>query len=165
MRRHFGLVLLILAFGMPHDASAQRGSRSGPAMTPYGPMSNPTQSAEWRQAGGNPYIYEQMMQQKMMAAQQKVQQQEYQKLVKQQQAYEKWFKEQKAKKDKGQPVDPAFQRMLDQDAQVKAAIKARAERKKAQKAKHHAATMKTAKTAKTATPAADEKKTDAEPKP
>ncbi len=117
---------------------------SGPAMTPYGPMTNPTQSAEWRQAGGNPMIYEQIMEQKMMQAQEKAMQQEYQAMQKQQQAFQKWVKEQKAKKDKGQPVDPAYQRMLDHEAEYKAAIEARANKAAAKKAKKTKATKKTA---------------------
>src|SRR6478735_6430623 len=102
-------------------------------MTPFGPVYNPTQSAEWRQAGGNPEIYNQILQQKMMAAQQKAMEAEYKAALKQQQAYEKWLKDQKARKDKGQPVDPAYQRLLDLDAQQKAALKARAERAVAKK--------------------------------
>jgi len=133
MKRLLVLSALVLA-GMPHSAWAQRG-RSGPAMTPYGPMTNPTQSPEWRQAGGNPMIYEQIMMQKMMAAQQKEMQKQYQALQKQQQAYEKWLKEQKAKKDKGQPVDPAYQQLLDNQARFKAELEARAAKTAAKKSK------------------------------
>lgn len=126
MKRLCGLVLLVAILGSTSDAKAQRRGRGGPAMTPYGPVANPTQSPEWRQAGGNPMIYQQLIEQKMMVAQQKAMQQQYQAMQKQQQAYEKWVKEQKAKKDKGQPVDLAYQQMLDQKAQVEAAVEARA---------------------------------------
>jgi hypothetical protein len=112
-RRHLALVaLLVLAGASP--AFAQRGRvRANPvAQTPYGPVFNPAQSREWQQAGGNPMVYQQMMRQRMQQAQQKAQQQQYQALQKQQAAFNKWYSEQKAKRDKGQPTDPAFDRMF-----------------------------------------------------
>jgi len=128
MARAIALAVLVTLLAVPGAAHAQRRGRSGPAMTPYGPVANPTQSAEWRQAGGNPIIYQQIMEQKLLAAQQKEMQKEWQALQKQKQAYDKWLKEQKTKKDKGQPVDPAYQQMLDREAQYKAAVEARAAR-------------------------------------
>jgi len=113
-------------------------------MTPFGPVTNPTQTSEWRQAGGNPMIYEQIMTQKMMAAQQKAQNQQYQAMLKQQKAFQKWTKEQAAKKAKGQPVDPAYQQMLDNEAQAKAAAEARAARAAAKKEKKRTPARKAA---------------------
>jgi hypothetical protein len=165
MKRLLLLSAALVLSGMTSDAWAQRRGRSGPAMTPYGPVSNPTQSPEWRQAGGNPMIYEQIMMQKMMAAEQKQMQQQYQALQKQQQAYEKWLKEQKAKKDKGQPVDPAYQQLLDAQARYKADAEAYAAKVAARKTKKHSATKTKAKAkakakvqAKAAAPATEEKK-------
>ena len=80
-------------------------------------------------------IYEQIMMQKMMAAQQKAQNQQYQAMLKQQQAFQKWTKDQAARKAKGQPVDPAYQQMLDNETQYKAAMEARAARAAAKKEK------------------------------
>ena len=42
----------------------------------------------------------------------KASQKQQQQLLKQQRAFEKWLKAQKAKKDKGQPTDPAFDQLL-----------------------------------------------------
>lgn len=142
MKRLCSLVLLVIVLVSSSDAKAQRRGRGGPAMTPYGPMANPTQSPEWRQAGGNPMIYQQLIEQKMMVAQQKAMQQQYQAMQKQQQAFEKWVKEQKAKKEKGQAVDPAYQQMLDQKAQVEAAVEAHAAKLAALKEKKKRGTTK-----------------------
>ena len=159
MKRSIALAIVTVVTALPGMAQAQRGRMSsGPAMTPYGPMTNPTQSAEWRQAGGNPMIYEQIMEEKMMVAQQKAMQQEYQAMQKQQQAYQKWFKEQQAKKAKGQPVDPAYQRMLDQEAEYKAAIEARAIKAAAKKAARKTKAVKKPATSKKAS--SDSKATD-----
>jgi len=136
------LLVLGLLIGSSGVAQAQRGSRRGPAMTPYGQVYNPTQSPEWRQAGGNPIIYNQIIEQKLMAAQQKAMasqlkaaEAEYKALQKKQQAHERWLKEQKAKKEKNQPVDPAYQRLLDLEAQQKAAMEARISRAAAKRTK------------------------------
>ena len=135
MKRLLGIAVLTCLVAAPSVAQAQRRGRGGPAMSVDGPVFNPTQTPEWRQAGGNLMVYQQIMEQKMMVAQQKQMQQNYQAMVKQQQAYDKWIKDQKAKKEKGKPVDPAFQQMLDQEAQFKAAQEARAARIAAKKAK------------------------------
>ncbi len=135
MKRYLILAFLgVLLAAVPDSAFAQRRGRSNsPGMTPYGPEFSP---AEWKQAGGNPMIYEQIMEQKMMAAQQKAMQQEYQAMVKQQQAYQKWIKDQAAKKAKGQATDPMYDQMLAQEAAVQKARDeaiARAAAKKAKK--------------------------------
>ena len=135
MKRLLGIALLTCLVAAPSAAQAQRHGRGGPAMSVDGPVYNPTQTPEWRQAGGNLAVYQQIMEQKMLVAQQKQTQQNYQAMVKQQQAHDKWIKDQKAKKEKGKPVDPAFQQMLDQEAQFKAAQEARAARIAAKKAK------------------------------
>ena len=74
MSRRFGLAMMLAGLLLwPGLAQAQRGmSRyaNTPAMTPYGPVFNPTQTPEWRQAGGNPVVYQQIMMQKMAAAEQ-----------------------------------------------------------------------------------------------
>lgn len=149
MARSIALIILLSVLLIPGEARAQRrgGTRGGTRqpMSVDGPVYNPALSPEWRQAGGNPMIYQQIMQQKYLAAQQKQMQKEAEALRKQQQAYEKWLKEQKAKKDKGQPVDPAYQQMLDQEAQYKAAVEARAARAAAKKAKKSAPAKKAAK--------------------
>lgn len=135
MKRLLGIAVLTCLVSAPSVAQAQRRGRGGPAVSVDGPVFNPTQTPEWRQAGGNLMVYQQIMEQKMMVAQQKQMQQNYQAMVKQQQAYDKWLKDQKAKKEKGKPVDPAFQQMLDQEAQFKAAQEARAARVAARRAK------------------------------
>jgi len=67
--RRLAPALLALAVLVPTSAYAQRGfgrSHRGPAMTAFGPVYNPTMSPEWRMAGGNPVVYEQIMHMKMM---------------------------------------------------------------------------------------------------
>ncbi len=61
------VMLLALAF-VSRAAEAQRG-RNSPAMSPDGPVFNPTLTPEWKMAGGNPYVYEQIMEQKMQMLQ------------------------------------------------------------------------------------------------
>ena len=111
-RRLGGLALALAAILLLTPAARAQGrfGRSGPAMTPDGPVWNPTQTPEWRQAGGNMEVYQMIMQQKMFQAQLKQQQQ----LIKQQQAFQKWMKDQKAKKDKGQPYDKAYDQVVAQ---------------------------------------------------
>lgn len=142
MKRLLGIGLLLALIASPRDAQAQKGGRSGSAMTPFGPVTNPTQTKEWRLAGSNPVAYQAMMDQKAAAARQKAAQKEAQALQKQQQAvqkqqqaFEKWLKDQKSKKEKGKPVDPAYQRMLDEEGRVKAAAEARAARASARRPK------------------------------
>ena len=53
-------------------------------MTPFGPVYN-TNSPEWRQAGGNPIVYQQIMEQKMMMQQQQMYMKQQQLYMKQQQ--------------------------------------------------------------------------------
>lgn len=150
MKRLLGIAVLTCLVADPGAAQAQRRGRGGPAMSADGPVFNPTQTPEWRQAGGNLMVYQQIMEQKMRVAQQKQTQQNYLAMVKQQQAYDKWLKDQKAKKGKGKPVDPAFQQMIDQEARLKAAQEARAARVAARRAK--------ATKPKASAPAADVKK-------
>ncbi len=140
MKRFWGFVLLmgLLVAANPAQGRGRGRGRSGPAMTPYGPVVNPTSTPEWRQAGGNPMIYEAIMEQKAAAARQKLMQQQAAAMQKQRQAFEKWAK---AKKDKGQSVDPEYQQMLDQEPQIKAAAEARAARASSRKT-HKAAPAK-----------------------
>ena len=168
MRRLLGLAFFAtLILLLPQAARAQRG-RNGPIQTPWGPEQNITQSAEWRQAGGNMEVYQQIMYQKYMAAQQKEMDKVYQANVKQQQAFQKWVKDQAAKKAKGQPTDPAYDRMVAYEEQqqkamdaqaAKAAARAAAKKKPAKKA----ATKSTTKSDDAASAdTATTKKTDAE---
>ena len=82
-------IVLSIAIGLalvPSIASAQmRRNRNAPAMTADGPVYNPTQTPEWRQAGGNYEVWQQLMMQKMAAQQQAA-------FQKQQAAYQKWAK-------------------------------------------------------------------------
>lgn len=141
MRLLFGLTVTLILIGTSNKAMAQRGGR-GSSAAPGSPAYNFTSSPEWRQAGGNYGLYLQIMEQKAMMAQQKAMQAEYkeyqkqlQAAQKQQAAYEKWIKDQQAKKEKGKPVDPAYQQMLDEEARYKAAVEARAARIAAKKTK------------------------------
>ena len=141
MRRPLTLAFFAALLALPSSAMAQRGRHSGPIMTADGPVS----PAEWRAAGGNPIVYQQLMEQKQMAAQEKAMQQQYQAMQKQQVAYDNWLKDQKAKKDKGKPVDPAYQSLLDEKARYEAAIEARAAKAAAKKkGKTTSSTKKTA---------------------
>ncbi len=135
MKRFLGLAFLTtMAMALPQAAQAQR-YRNGPVQTPWGPEQNVTQSAEWRQAGGNLEVYQQIMYQKYMAAQQKQMDKENQEYVKQQQAFQKWVKEQAAKKAKGQPTDPAYDRMIAIQEQEQKAMEAQAAKAAAKAAK------------------------------
>jgi hypothetical protein len=74
----------------PAAAEAQRyygrGGRGGTVMSPFGPLYN-TNTPEYRMSGGNPFVMQQLMQQKQWMLQQQMmlrQQQQYQKLQKQQ---------------------------------------------------------------------------------
>jgi ATPase subunit of ABC transporter with duplicated ATPase domains len=82
--RLLGLAVVLGLMVMPSMAHAQRG-RNVPAMSPYGPIYNPTQTPEWRQAGGNYEVWEQIMMQKMAAQEQAA-------FQKQLAAYQKWAK-------------------------------------------------------------------------
>jgi len=87
MTRRFSLLAMLVGLlAVPSAAQAQhRGNRNAPAMTPYGPVYNPTQTPEWRQAGGNYAVWQQIMMQKMAAQEQAAFQKElaqYQKMLK-----------------------------------------------------------------------------------
>jgi type II secretory pathway pseudopilin PulG len=79
-------------FLMPAAAYGQRGMRYGPAMTPDGPVYNPATTPEWRQAGGNFEVWQQIMMNKMAIQQQQQFQKQLQAYQKQVQEYEKWKK-------------------------------------------------------------------------
>lgn len=102
----FVAVLAVLTL-MPIAAQAGgRGSRSSKVYGPGGLMYD-TNSPAWKAAGGNVNVYQQMMAQKATMARQKAMAQQ---MAKQQRAFQKWYKDQQAKKAKGQPTDPAFDR-------------------------------------------------------
>jgi hypothetical protein len=64
------LALGMLTFAVSSPANAGR-PRGGQVMTPFGPLYN-TASPEWRQSGGNPMLYEQIMEQKAYQKQQQM---------------------------------------------------------------------------------------------
>ena len=83
-RRVTLLALLAAALLSAPSAEARGYGRRGwstPPMTPFGPMYDPTL---WRQAGGNPYVYDQLLQQRMMMVQQRAMMQQERMLQKQQ---------------------------------------------------------------------------------
>jgi hypothetical protein len=119
------LCLTAMLLGLARTSEArQRGKRGANPMvrTPYGTFTNPTMTPEWRQAGGNPVVYQQMMRRKMEGLQRQNMQKAYQDMRKQQEAFQKWYKEQKALKDKGKPTDPMFDQVLASQAAQEAAV-------------------------------------------
>jgi hypothetical protein len=79
-----GLFMLAL---FPCTTQAQ-GRRSGIVQSPFGPLYN-TRSPEWRMAGGDMMLYQQIMQQKMMLRQQQMYMKQQQLLMKQQKSGKK----------------------------------------------------------------------------
>lgn len=117
MRRGWTFAVLLAVLALMPLAAQARGRRGSKVYGPGGLMYD-TNSADWKASGGNINVYRQRMAQKAMMAQQKVM---MQRMAKQQQAFQKWYKDQKAKKDKGQPTDPAFDRytrMVDQQNEM-----------------------------------------------
>lgn len=138
MTRPIALALASIALGMARPAPAQT------YMTPDGPIKFYYTTPEWRQAGGNPIIYRQLVEQKLRAAHEKAMRPQYEAMLKQQKAFEKWLADQEAKKEKGKPVDPAYQRMLDEEARIQAAIEAQVAKAAARKMKRSPAAKKAA---------------------
>jgi hypothetical protein len=97
-RRLSTLILLVLALATgTRPAHAQRGSmRNGKVYTPYG-LAYDTSSPEWRMAGGNIEVYQQIMAQKAYAQRmqqlQKAQKQMLAQQRAQRKAFETWAKE------------------------------------------------------------------------
>ncbi len=83
IRRSSPLILVFALIFSPGSAQAQR-YRSGPVITPYGPLYN-TNSPEYKMSGGNPLIMEELQEQKLMQQQM----QQMQQMMKQQMAYQK----------------------------------------------------------------------------
>src|SRR5690349_17995442 len=100
------LIALAVLMALPGVAQAQRRRGNGKVYGPGGLMYD-TNSPEWRASGGNFMVYGQLMEQKALRAQQQAFAKQMQQMAKQQQAFQKWLKVQKARKDKGQPTDPA----------------------------------------------------------
>jgi hypothetical protein len=67
------VAVLAVLLALPSTSFAQyrRYGRSGVVMSPYGPLYD-TRSPEWRMSGGNIFVYEQLMEAKMMARQQQM---------------------------------------------------------------------------------------------
>lgn len=86
MRRHVGFAALSALIALTPALAHARGygGKGGSVMTPFGPVYN-TSSPEWKMSGGNPMVYEQIMEQKMMMMQQQAMQKQQQLLLKQQQ--------------------------------------------------------------------------------
>ena len=119
------VVVLIVSPALAQRAGYGPNSR---VRSPHGPVFNPTLTPEWKEAGGNPLIYQQIMREKLAIAQQKAMQKQYQAMQKQAQAmqkqqaaFTKWYTEQAEKKEKGEETDPAFEAMFgDKAAEAKA---------------------------------------------
>src|SRR5437763_10208444 len=83
MKSKFGICcfagLLVL---VPCTAQAQ-GRRSGVVQSPFGPLYD-TRSPEWRMAGGDMMLYEQIMEQRMMLREQQMWMKQQQMMLKQQ---------------------------------------------------------------------------------
>src|SRR3954470_18843881 len=78
--------LLTLAL-FPCSTQAQ-GRRAGIVQSPFGPLYD-TRSPEWRMAGGDIMLYQQIMEQKMMLRQQQLFMKQQQLLMKQQKSAKK----------------------------------------------------------------------------
>lgn len=82
----FLLLVLPLVLLLSAQAEAQWGrrgrSRGGVVMTPYGPLYD-TRSPEWRAAGGNIFIYQQLREQTMMLQQERMMMKQRELLAKQ----------------------------------------------------------------------------------
>ena len=66
---------VLIAFPTTSRAQYGRYGRAGVVMGPDGMLYN-TRSAEWRMSGGNPAVYQQLMQQKLMLRQQRLMRQQ-----------------------------------------------------------------------------------------
>jgi hypothetical protein len=97
MTRRMSLLAAVAALALiPLVAQARGYRRGGYVITPYGRMN--TNSPEYRMAGGNPMVYQQLMQQKLMMQRQQM-------LMKQQLKY----MQQMQKKQKSQSDQPTQQ--------------------------------------------------------
>jgi hypothetical protein len=79
MRLRLGWIGLAVILAAAPSVASARGPRGGVVNSPFGAMYN-TNSPEWKQSGGNPMVYEQIMAQKAMMQQQQA-------MIKQQQMY------------------------------------------------------------------------------
>src|SRR5271157_3294797 len=93
-------VIGVLLLAIPSTSQAQgRGyGRSGVVYGPDGPLYN-TRSPEWRMSGGNIFVYQQLIEQKMMLRQQKL-------MMRQQQLQMRQI-QQAARKGAGRAAAPA----------------------------------------------------------
>jgi DNA polymerase III gamma/tau subunit len=126
------LTAMLLGLARTSEAQQRGGRRANPMVqTPYESFQNPTMTPEWRRAGGNPMVYQQMMRQKMAGLQRQNMQKAYQEMRKQQAAFQKWYAEQKALKDKGKPTDPMFDRLQAEKEAEEAAVNKALEKRQA----------------------------------
>jgi hypothetical protein len=85
MTKWFGQIALAAAILAVTSVTAEAGGRrGGPVVSPFGELYN-TSSPEWKASGGNPVVYQQIMEQKAALLQQR-------RMLKQQQAMEKQAK-------------------------------------------------------------------------
>ena len=69
MRRLIGLIAVTVLIGAMPTLSFARPPRNGTVMTPFGSAYD-TGSPEWKQSGGNIFVYQQLMEQKAYQQQQ-----------------------------------------------------------------------------------------------
>lgn len=74
--------MLLLAVPCTSRAQGRRYGRSGVVQGPDGPLYD-TRSPEWRMSGGNLFVYEQIMEEKMMLQQQKLMMRQQQQMLRQ----------------------------------------------------------------------------------
>jgi hypothetical protein len=83
MIKRFGLVVLALGFVLVASLTAEaRPPRGGSVQSPFGEVYN-TRSPEWKAAGGNILVYQQLMEQKLLLQQQQTMLKQQQQLQKQ----------------------------------------------------------------------------------
>jgi hypothetical protein len=68
MSRYVGFLAAAAVLAVATSEAQAGRPRGGSVSTPFGTAN--TNSAEWRMAGGNPFLYDQIMQQKMLMQQQ-----------------------------------------------------------------------------------------------
>jgi hypothetical protein len=85
MKSKLGLCCLagLLTLALFPSSSQAQGRRGGMVQSPFGPLYD-TRSPEWRMAGGDMMLYQQIMEQKMMLRQQQMFMKQQQLLMKQQ---------------------------------------------------------------------------------
>jgi hypothetical protein len=78
------LCCLATALALSPEVVHAQGRRGGMVVTPFGPLYN-TRSPEWRMSGGDIFLYQQIMEQKMLMRRQQLLLKQQQMLLRQQQ--------------------------------------------------------------------------------